>query len=388
MELLIRKELENIRESGLYRKLRNLEITDNASFIIDGKKALLFAGNDYLGLSGHPEVIKAAAGAVEKYGASSGASRLITGNHQLYRQLEERLAEFKNKQSALIFSTGYMANIGFISTFAGKDDVIYIDKLDHASIYDGAKLSGASIKRYPHADTLRLEKLLKEDSGFKSKFIVTDGVFSMDGDLAPLAQLKKLSDEYNCLLVVDDAHGTGVLGKNGKGTAFFLGVGLDMEIGTLSKAIGSLGGFVAGSNEMIDYLVNKSRPFIFTTGLPPATIAAAETAIKIIQNENWRQEKVLKLAFHARKVLKEAGFKILDGITPIIPIVVGNEEKAVEFSLSCLDKGIFIPAIRTPSVGKGKARLRMTVSTTHGEEELSSALNILIASAEELKLIG
>ena len=387
MNKLLIKELQNLKEINLYRRLKSQENLSPTKAIIDGRKVIMFSGNDYLGLSTHPKVKEAAAKACEKYGTSATAARLISGNHELYKRLEESLGGFKNKEAVLIYPSGYMANLGLLGTIAGTSDVIYMDKLNHASLYDGCRLSKANLKRYPHLDVEQLEKMLKNDTDYRKRFIVTDGVFSMDGDLAPLPQLKELAQKYNCSLIVDDAHGTGVLGENGQGTATFLGASPDIEIGTLSKAIGSLGGFVAGSKELIDYLINKSRPFIFTTGLPPATLAASICSLEIIKNESERQKRVLALANKARSVLGKTGFKIPQGITPIIPIIVGGEEKALALANLCFQKGIFIPAVRTPAVPEKQARLRMTVSAIHSDEELDKALEVLISSAKELAVI-
>lgn len=388
MDLLINEQIENLKSKDLYRRLRSQVNISPTRAVIDGKVALLFAGNDYLGLSSHSEIIKAALEAGEKYGTSAGAARLITGNHKLYKQLEEKIAQYKNKQSALVYSSGYMANIGLISALTGPKDVIFMDKLNHASLYDGCKLSGAKLQRYSHNNISRLEELLDEDTCQKTRFIVTDGVFSMDGDLAHLGELKALADKYDCMLIIDDAHGTGVIGAEGKGTAEFYNIELDLEMGTLSKAIGSLGGFIAAGREYIDYLVNKSRPFIFTTGLPPSVLAASICSIKIMQKESWRRERVLELAKKTRVFLERAGFKVVEGFTPIVPVIVGSEEKALKLSNLCLEKGVFIPAIRTPAVAKNQARLRMTLSAIHTDEELEKALDVLGCSAKEIGLIA
>jgi len=387
MKSSIIEKLQNIKEANLYRRLRTQEYVCPTQAVINGQKVTLFSGNDYLGLSTHPKVKEAAARASEKYGTSATASRLISGNHELYKRLEKRLAGFKNKEAALIYPSGYMANLGVLGTITGLNDIIYMDRLNHASLYDGCRLSGATLRRYPHADIEKLENMLKNDAvrpvsretGQGKRFIITDGVFSMDGDLAPLLRLKELARQYDCLLMVDDAHGTGVLGENGRGACAFLDTEPDIEIGTLSKAIGSLGGFVAASQEIVDYLINKSRPFIFTTGLPPATLAAAICALEIIQEDSSRQERLLALAKKARSILQNAGFNITDGMTPIIPILVGSEEWALTLADLCFQKGIFIPAVRAPAVPENQARLRMTVSAIHTDEELDKALEVLIS---------
>lgn len=384
------EELQNLESANLSRRLRRQENLGPTRAVIDGLEAILFAGNDYLGLSSHPGVIKAGCAALKQYGNSATASRLVSGNHPLLRSLEERLARLKGKEAALVFPSGYMANLGFVASVSGADDMIYMDRLAHASLYDGWRLSGAGLKRFRHNNVEHLEELLEQEISKRQDgkvLIITEGVFSMDGDTAPLPELKRLTDRHGCLLAVDDAHGTGVLGAGGKGTAAYLEAEPEVEIGTLSKAIGSLGGFVAGSQEIIAYLINKARPFIFTTGLPPASAASAEAAIRLLDEEGWRRERVLALAARARQELGRAGFDIPPGITPIIPLIVGDEKQALMLSDLCLSRGVFIPAIRTPAVPKNQARLRMTVSAAHTDDELDQAIDLLAASAGELGII-
>lgn len=367
------------------RRLKKQENLGPTEAIFDGRRATVFSGNDYLGLSHHPLVKEAAAQALADFGNSAGASRLISGNH-LYSEVESNLASLKKKEAALVFSTGFMANLGTLTTLSEPKDTIYIDKLCHASLYDGCRLSGATIKRYPHNNLAKLEQLLNSHTAGRS-IIVTDGVFSMDGDCAPLADIKQLAVEYGSLLIVDDAHGTGVLGPRGGGTSALQGVDLDMEVGTLSKALGSLGGFVVGSKRLIDALVDRARPFIYTTGLPPAILAGANAAISIIKSQNRQQERVLFLAERARTRLTAAGWQIPPGITPIIPLIIGDAQKAHALSATLLAKGIFIPAIKSPTVPARKARLRMTVSAAHSDKEFNHALDAIIAGGKELKII-
>ena len=388
MKTAIQTELKKLKAENLYRQLKEQVSKSSIKGVINSQAATFFASNDYLGLATHTDIKKASIAAIEKYGNSTCAARLITGNHQLYKELESSLAEFKNKEAAIVFPTGYMANLGLLSALASQDDIIYMDKLNHASLYDGCRLNNAKIRRYPHNNAHKLQEWLQKGDGYRRRIIVTDSVFSMDGDLAPLKQLNQIAKEYDCSLIADDAHGTGVLGVNGKGTGSHLGVEIDIEMGTLSKAVGSLGGFVAGSQELIDYLVNKSRPFIFTTGLPPSVLAASIAAIKIIQKEEWRRKKVLGFSNKVRKNLEEAGYQIPKGFTPIIVLIIGDEKQTLTLAERCLSKGVFIPAIRNPAVGKGEARLRMTVSATHTEEEVDDAIETLISSGKELKIIG
>lgn len=403
-------ELRALRLTSIYRRLKKQESESSTRGVIDGKHAVFFAGNDYLGLSFHDELKKASARGAIEYGTSARASRLVTGNGAPYAQLERALAKLKRKEAALVFPSGYMTNLGFLAAVTGPDDVVFMDKLNHASLYDGCRLSGASLRRYRHRDIDHLEKLLKQEPALKAegllktgsakrtgylhkatsrrhRYIVTDGVFSMDGDLAPLCDLKRLAEEYECLLVVDDAHGTGILGPCGEGTCAHLGVVADFEIGTLSKALGSLGGFIAADIFIVEYLINKSRPFIFTTGLPASVLAASLRAVELLHEEDWRRAKLLELAGRARRALAEAGFDIPAGFTPIIPVIVGDERTAIRFSEACLEKGVLIPAIRTPAVPKGSARLRMTVCANHSDAELDLALDVLVEAGKELELI-
>lgn len=371
----------------MMRTLRRQRTLGPTEAIIDGRRATIFAGNDYLGLATHPDVVNAASKALASYGNAAGASRLISGNHQLYAELESTLTDFKDKEAVLVFTSGFTANLGLLSAFAGPKDVIYMDKLNHASLYDGCRLSAASVRRYPHNNFEKLERLLIDEEVAGRRLIVTDGVFSMDGDCAPLPDLKRLASKYDCLLIVDDAHGTGVLGPLGRGTTAHFNITADVEVGTLSKAIGGLGGFVVGPGEVIDFLVDKSRPFIYTTALPPATLAGAISAISIIKTEGWRRERVLALAERARSRLSAAGWRIPVGFTPIIPIIIGDPERAEALSNAMLAKGIFIPAIKAPSVPARQARLRLTVSAAHSDEELEQALDLLDSTGRELGLI-
>ncbi len=380
-------ELNRLEAAAQLRRLPGREDMAQMGVRIDGREAILFSGNDYLGLSTHPEVKVAAERALAAHGSSAAASRLVSGNLSLYRELEENLARLKGKEASLVFSSGYLANLGALSALGGREDIFFMDRLNHASLYDGWRLSSAGLRRYRHGDAGQLEELLLKSAPAGSGMIVTDGVFSMDGDLAPLPDLARLAGRHGCLLIVDDAHGTGVIGPGGSGTAAHLGAAADVEIGTLSKAAGSLGGFVAGGRELIDFLVNKARPFIFTTGLPPASLAAANASLMLFEREPWRRQRVLELAGSARAQLKAAGFNVPEGFTPIIPVITGSAESALRLAGLCLKRGVFIPAIRPPAVPKNSARLRMTVSAAHSDEDLSLAIDVLTTSAEKMGII-
>jgi 8-amino-7-oxononanoate synthase len=374
-----KQDLAQITQAGRYRKLREISSSKGPRVIIGGKTVLLMASNDYLGFCSHPAIKKAAQDAISVWGTGSGASRLISGNISLLRELEAQLASLKKTEDALVFSTGYMANIGLLSVVGEAGDVIYSDELNHASIIDGCRMSRAHVEVYPHKDTERLATLLKQGQQFRRRTIVTDGVFSMDGDLAPLPRLVELARAHAAMIIVDDAHATGVLGKQGGGTAEHFGLHgeVDIIMGTMGKALGCFGAFVAGSGELRELLINRARPFIFTTALPPAVVASAREALRLLDKEpEWRKALWKNVDFF-KKGLQAHGFSTHDSATPIIPIVVGDASLAVTISESLLQEGLFIQAIRPPTVPEGSSRLRITVSAAHTKEDLSSALSIL-----------
>lgn len=378
----IKEELAEIREKGLYRVIRTVETAQAPRVTIDGRDMILLCSNDYLGLANHPKVKEAALDAIEKYGFGSGASRLVSGTMTAHREFEERFAKFKGTEAALLFNSGYAANAGVIPAMTGFDDTIFSDRLNHASIVDGCRLSRADFRRYRHLDMKALERYLsyhaKHNGEGGRKLIVTDGVFSMDGDIAPLDKILSLAKEYDCMLMVDDAHGTGVLGKSGRGTSEHFGIApedIDIYMGTLGKALGSYGAYVAGSRELIDYLVNKARPFIYSTSLPPAMAAAAIAAIEIMEDEPERRKRLLKNAATLRHGLRDIGFEIMDSHTQIIPILTGDSDVACKMMDLLMDEGIYVLAIRPPSVPEGTSRLRVTVTSEHSEADLNKAID-------------
>ena len=384
-----KQDLAQITQAGLYRKLREISSAKGPRVIIDGKTVLLMASNDYLGFCSHPAIKKAAQDAISVWGTGAGASRLISGNISLFRELEKQLASLKKTEDALVFSTGYMANIGLLSAVGEAGDVIYSDELNHASIIDGCRMSRADVEIFPHKDTERLVSLLKQGHQFRRRIIVTDGVFSMDGDLAPLPRLVELARDHAAMIIVDDAHATGVLGKQGGGTAEHFGLHgeVDIIMGTMGKALGCFGAFVAGSGELRELLINRARPFIFTTALPPAVVASAQEALRLLDKEpEWRKALWENVNFF-KKGLQGHGFSTHDSATPIIPIVVGDASLAVTVSESLLQEGLFIQAIRPPTVPEGSSRLRITVSAAHTKEDLSSALSILERVCKQHKVI-
>ncbi|MCL6589979.1 MAG: 8-amino-7-oxononanoate synthase [Firmicutes bacterium] len=384
----IAEELQKIKDKGLFREFKWLEAPQGTDTVINGRKVLLLSSNSYLGLCNDARLKKAAINAIEKYGVGAGGSRLTTGSYLLHRQLELELARFKHTESAMIFNTGYMANLGTIAGLADEGWVIYCDRLNHASIIDGCRLSGAKLVIYKHCDPADLEKKLQRYGG-GSKLIVTDGVFSMDGDIAPLKEIVAIARKYQALTMVDDAHATGVIGPNGGGTADYFGLEaeIDIQMGTLSKALAGEGGFVAGKRELIEYLRHRAKSFIYSTALAPPAIAVALEALSIVKNEPLPRKVLLENAIWLREQLAGAGFNVIAGCTPIIPLIAGPAGITVSFSQRLLEEGIYIPAIRPPTVHEGASRLRISIMATHTREVLQEAIGRIKAIGRELKLI-
>ncbi len=381
-------ELNTLKQNHLYRELRVLDHIRDTRAAINGKEMMLFCGNDYLGLSKHPLVVAAFEQAAKKYGVGAGASRLISGTSDLAKQLEEHLAAFKRKERALVFTTGYLANLGIISSLCDQQDLVIVDKLNHASIVDACKLSRAKLRVYPHKDVAYLEKILKQARNkFRRVLIITDSVFSMDGDLAPLREIVALKERYGALLMIDEAHGTGVFGESGRGVSELLDVedAIDISMGTLSKAIGTLGGFVAGKSDLVEYFINKSRPFIFATALPPAILAASLKSLELIQNVHSLREQLWANIRKFYDGLKSINLEVPKEPSPIIPIVIGSEEKTLHVSKALFEKGFFVPAVRYPTVAKGKARLRITISGVHEAGEIERLISALEKTLEPLR---
>jgi glycine C-acetyltransferase len=387
----LKQELTELKNTALYRELVSITPVGPTRGYLKGREVTLFCTNNYLGLTHHPQVIEASIKATERYGTGAGASRLISGHSHLYEELEAALARHKGTEKALVFSSGYAANMGVISALMGRDDLVFCDRLAHASLIDACILSRAKLRRFGHNDVNSLGDLLHAQETKGQRLIVTEGVFSMDGDVAPLRQLADISSQHGCLLLVDDAHGTGVMGEKGQGAAAYLGVskGIDIHVGTLSKAIAAVGGFVAGSSDLISYLINKARPFIYTTALPPGVVAAATAALKLIETEPSLLEGLRANVRYMRGALTSAGFDLMGSETPIIPILVGEAKKAVAISRSLLEKaGIYVPAIRPPTVPAGQARLRLTVSAAHQQAELENAAGSLIEMGQKEGIIA
>jgi 8-amino-7-oxononanoate synthase len=344
-----------------------------------GRTLVDFSSNDYLGLAHHPAIAAAMSTCALRTGAGSGASHLVTGHGIEHARLEEELAAFVGRERALLFSTGYMANLGVMTALAGRGELVLLDRLSHASIIDGALLSGARFKRYTHGDASVATRLL-EESPEAVAVVATDGVFSMDGDVAPLQQLAQAAKARNAWLVVDDAHGVGVLGDTGRGSVEHCRLSPDhvpVLVGTLGKAFGSFGAFVAGSRDLVEFLIQKARPYIYTTALPQPVAAATRKALEIAQREPWRRERVLALTARFRKAAREAGVALLDSNTPIQPVVLGSSEAALQAQQELLDAGFRVVAIRAPTVPRGSERLRVTISAAHSEEQVDALVERL-----------
>lgn len=369
------------RAQHLYRTRRIIESPQGPEIVSDGQRYLNFCSNDYLGLASHPQVIEALQAGAARYGVGSGAAHLICGHSRAHHALEEELAAFTHRPRALLFSTGYMANLGVIGALAGRGDTVLQDRLNHASLIDAAQLSGARLQRYQHASPTALEKMIVASNG-SAALIASDGVFSMDGDSAPVAQLAALARAHNIPLLLDDAHGLGVLGANGGGTLEQAGLGLDdvpVLMGTLGKAFGTFGAFVAGSTELIETLIQQARSYIYTTALPPALAEATRASLKLVQTELWRREQLRRLIARFTQGAAELKLPLLSSQTPIQPLLIGSAEHALTLSEHLLAHGILVSAIRPPTVPQGEARLRITLSCAHSEAHIDQLLDALAA---------
>jgi len=371
----LKQFLQHQKDLGLYRSRKVCDGMQKPEQVYDGKPMLSFCSNDYLGLASDKRVAKSFQQAVDKYGVGSGAAHLINGHTNAHHALEEEIAEFTGRERALLFSTGYMANLGVVSALLNRGDVVIADKLVHASLIDAAKLSEAKLLRYQHVNIDSLKMRLESHQANK-KIIMTDGVFSMDGDIAPLPEIVKKVKSNNSAIMVDDAHGFGVLGNHGRGCIEHFNCNKDIDIlmGTLGKAFGTFGAFIAGSEALIETLIQASRSYIFTTAMPAAIAEATRTSLKILQNENHRREKCQALIKQFRQAGKQLGLELVESPTPIQPIIVGSAEKAVAMSNQLAEQGILVSAIRPPTVPDGTARLRVTFSAAHTEQQVDKLL--------------
>ena len=386
-------ELNRLKKKGLYRTLKKVTSPVDTTVTINGREVILFSSNNYLGLANHPALKKAAISVLQNYGSGAGASRLISGNLKIHEELEQRIASFKKCEAAILFSTGYMANIGAIASLAGWNDLILSDELNHASIVDGCRLSKAETKIYPHKDVAALEKILGRAlhrhgrDGYNNIFLISDGIFSMDGDIAPLPALLEIADRYNALLILDDAHGTGVLGKNGGGTSEYFDIAKNqrlIQVGTFSKALGSLGGYVAGPEIIIDFLRNSARSFIYSTALPPSVSASSIAALDVLENDRTLLQSLRVNIAVFSKGLTAMGYTV-ESQTPIIPIITGAADLTMKFADALLKKGILAPGIRPPTVPDNKSRIRVSIMATHTKNQIERALSVF---EEEGKLMG
>ena len=390
LNLDLREALDELRSRDLFRRRRTVQEWP-AEFggsvaIVEGEQRLVFCSNDYLGLSHHPRVIEAFRAAATRHGVGSGASHLVTGHGTEHHALEEELAAFTGRERALLFSTGYMANLGVVAALVGRGDLVLEDRLNHASLLDAALLSGARFTRCAHRDAAAMEQRLTE-LGESRAIIVTDGVFSMDGDLAPVDALASVSARHRAWLMVDDAHGLGVLGATGRGTLEHFGLepgSVPILMGTLGKALGTFGAFVAGSGDLVEYLVQKARTYIYTTALPPAIAAATREALRLVDEESWRRERVLSHVKRFRAAARASGIPLVESSTPIQPIVLGSASRALAASDALWQRGIWVAAIRPPTVPEGSARLRVTFSAAHRDGDVDRLVETLTTILKSL----
>ena len=385
----LQAELDEMKEAGTFRTLVPLESDQGSKVVINGKEVIQLSSNNYLGLTNHPRLKEAAVSAVKKYGAGTGSVRTIAGTFSMHEQLEEKLAKFKHTEASLVFQSGFTTNQGVLSAILTKEDVVISDELNHASIIDGIRLTKAARKVYKHVDMASLEEALKETAEYRKRLIVTDGVFSMDGNIAPLPEIVELAEKYDALVMVDDAHASGVLGQNGRGTVnhFNLDGRVHIQVGTLSKAIGVLGGYVASTRTLIDYLIHKGRPFLFSTSHPPAVTMANMAAIDVLLEEPELIERLWDNSAFFKKGLKDLGFRTGHSETPVTPVIVGEEALSHQFSDKLLEYGVFAQGIAFPTVAKGQARVRTIVTAQHTKAELQEALNAFEKAGRELGII-
>jgi 8-amino-7-oxononanoate synthase len=391
MDDFFAREIERLKRKDAYRWLRTMEGATAPRMQVDGREVIVLCSSNYLGLAAHPRLKAAAIEATERLGVCSAAARLIAGNNELYHTLEEQLAALKDREAALVYSTGYMANLGVISAVIGEGDVVYTDALSHASVIDGCRLSRAVVKIFPHNDLTALEDLLKAESGLRRRLIAVNGVYSMDGDLAPLPDLVKLAKQYDAWLMLDDAHGTGVLGERGGGTAEYFGLegpeGVDIEIGTLGKALGSFGAYVVGSQGLREYLINRSRSFIFTCALAPPALAAAIAALELLGQEPEIRQRLWDNVRHFRQGLNGLGLSTEPSVTHILPVMTYDRQQTMALSERLLELGVFCQGIRPPTVPQGTSRLRFTVTAAHSRADLDQALEAVEKAFREFALL-
>jgi glycine C-acetyltransferase len=385
----IQEELQELKERGLFRHLRVLEGEQSHKAMFDGQSVVNLSSNNYLGLTTHPKLRQAAKEAIDKLGVGSGSVRTIAGTMSLHQELEEKLARFKHTEASLVFQSGFTANMGVITALVGDGDVIISDELNHASIIDGCRLTRAERRVYPHKDMVGLEKVLEANKHARRTLIITDGVFSMDGDIAPLPEIVELAERYNAMVMVDDAHSSGVLGSNGRGSVdhFKLHGRVHIQVGTLSKALGALGGYIAGTQNLRDLLIHRGRTFLFSTSHPPSVTATCIAAIELLEQEPQLVERLWENANFFKQGLKDLGFNTGDSETPITPVIVGSGAKAMEFSDRLFKAGVFAQGIGFPTVSEEKSRVRTIVNATHTREELQFSLDVFKQVGKDIGII-
>jgi glycine C-acetyltransferase len=388
----LEQELKNLEEQGFVWRPRTLQSEQRARAVFDGREVVNLSSNNYLGLTNHPKMREAAKRAIDQFGAGAGAVRPIAGTMTLHRQLEEKLAHFKGVEAVLVFQSGFAANLGTIQALVGKGDAIYSEELNHGSIIDGCRLSGAEIIKWPHRNVDALRQLCKESrQKYRRALLVTDAVFSMDGDIAPLKELADVAEEFDLIFMVDDAHASGVLGRSGRGSADHFGLHgrVDVQMGTLSKALGTMGGYIAGSKTLIEFLIQKARPWLLSTAHPPAVVAAAIAAVEILESPEGEQlvKKLWENATYFKKELQKLGFNTGASETPITPVIAGSSHNAKQLAKRLFEEGVFAQEIVFPMVARDKARVRTIVTAMHTKEDLDFALNAFKKVGKELGLI-
>jgi glycine C-acetyltransferase len=387
----IETELQNLKDAGLYNRIRTLSSPQGAWLIVDGKQVLNFCSNNYLGLANHPHIVQAVRDVVEKYGVGPAAVRSIAGTTDIHLELEQRLAKFKGVEAAITFQSGFCANLGTIPALVGKEDAIFSDELNHASIIDGSRLSGAKIIRYTHCDPADLDHQLNENRAqFPKALVITDGVFSMDGDIAPLDKIYEVAQKHEAILMVDDAHGEGVLGKGGRGIVdhFHLHGKVDVEIGTLSKAFGVMGGVSAGSPIIVEWLRQRSRPFLFSSAMTAPDVAACLAALDILEASTELVDRLWDNTRYFKAEMKRLGFDTGRSTTPITPVMLGEAPLAQQFSRELFDGGVFAMALGFPTVPRGKARIRVMISAAHAQNDLDQGLEAFAKVGRKLGVIA
>lgn len=387
----IAQEIDGLKEAGLYNRIRTIQSPQGAWLDVDGKRVLNFCSNNYLGLANHPHLVQAAKNAIEKYGVGPAAVRSIAGTLDLHLELERRLAAFKGVEAAITFQSGFTANLATIPALVGKEDMIFSDELNHASIIDGSRLSGAKIVRYAHNQAQDLERVIRENAGaYRRALVITDGVFSMDGDIAPLDEIYAVSNAHNLMLMVDDAHGEGVVGTGGRGIVdhFHLHGKVDVEIGTLSKAFGVVGGLVAGNARVIEWLRQRGRPFLFSSAMTAADAAACLAGLDMLEGSTELVDRLWENTRYFKARVQELGFNTGSSVTPITPLMLGEAPLAQQFSRALFEEGVFAMALGFPTVPRGKARIRMMISAAHSREDLDTALQAMEKIGRQLAVIS